>query len=98
VLRLNVEDPEVARKRGCTRSKGGDTDWLFVGSAIAVVSGVARCLRAFRRQSRSRVQSATRERSALRVAVAQRLGVHDADAPEDRERPVANRIVHAIDS
>ena len=42
VLRLNVEDLDVAGKRVRTRSKGGDTDWLFFGSAIAFVSGAAR--------------------------------------------------------
>ena len=50
VLRLNVEDLDVAGKRARTRSKGGDTDWLFFGSAIALVSGAAPHLRALRRQ------------------------------------------------
>jgi site-specific recombinase XerD len=35
VLRLNVEDVDVAGKRARTRSKGGDTDWLFFGSGSA---------------------------------------------------------------
>ena len=49
VLRLNVEDLDVAGKRARTRSKGGHTDWLFFGSAIAFVSGAAPRLRALRR-------------------------------------------------
>lgn len=32
----DVEDLDVASKRARTRSKGGDTDWLFFGSAIAL--------------------------------------------------------------
>lgn len=35
VLRLNVEDLDVAGKRARTRSKGGNTDWLFFGSGSA---------------------------------------------------------------
>jgi len=35
VLRLNVEDLDVAGKRARTRSKGGDTDWLFFASGSA---------------------------------------------------------------
>jgi integrase len=50
VLRLNVEDLDVAGKRVRTRSNGGDTDWLFFGSAIAFVSGAAPRLRALRRR------------------------------------------------
>ena len=50
VLRLNVEDLDVAGKRARTRSNGGDTDWLFFGSAIAFVSGAAPRLRALRRR------------------------------------------------
>ena len=47
---LNVEDLDVAGKRAPTRSKGGDTDWLFFGSAIAFVSVAAPGLRALRRR------------------------------------------------
>jgi integrase len=54
VLRLNVEDLDVAGKRARTRSKGGDTDWLFFGSAIALVSGAAPHLRALRRRGDGR--------------------------------------------
>jgi integrase len=35
VLRLNVEDLDIAAKRARTRSKGGDVDWLFFGSGSA---------------------------------------------------------------
>ncbi|MGH2941754.1 MAG: hypothetical protein ACRDLN_03125, partial [Solirubrobacteraceae bacterium] len=35
VLRLNVEDLDIGGKRARTRSKGGDTDWLFFGSGSA---------------------------------------------------------------
>ena len=49
VLRLNVEDLDVAGKRARPRSNRGDTDWLFSGSAIAFVSGAAPRMRALRR-------------------------------------------------
>jgi integrase len=35
VLRLDVEDLDIAPKRARTRSNSGDVDWLFCGSGSA---------------------------------------------------------------
>jgi site-specific recombinase XerD len=34
VLRLDIEDLDIPAKRARTRSKGGDVDWLFLGSGL----------------------------------------------------------------
>jgi hypothetical protein len=39
VLRLDVEDLDIAGKRAHTRSKGGDVDWLFFGSGTRRAAG-----------------------------------------------------------
>ena len=93
-LELGQDDLDVAGKRARTRSKGGDTDWLFFGSAIAFVSGAAPRLRALRRRRSGRPGNGTASPPPLRtLPVNARTSV---SAMKGRALPAAPLVVAVV--